>query len=802
MMTMSPPRTPRRRHSSLRLPIPIKKTTTFADLLETDESATGESLRYRRFGRDCGVPTTAARAAVALVDAVVAAIEVERCLAASYQTGGSLFVAAAVLLRIASSLCLAALLYHRLPWEHHLGHSALFTSHVVSYLLFRQSFDTQAVLCLAIRSAAYVVILPTSRLGVAVSACTCWIVDGAVRVIPHSSQLGREGASVAVHVPMIMMVLLGAAKGVRERYLARLTEAPEGTVTPRPAFGPRSATSPPSSGGRSSIETLKDLLACAHLRIQGCLDGSGSSTRSADIRTAKRLLERSLQLITSTGNLYAFQLPDHDTVSGRRMSEFLYGFDPVSYRGVPLRRGGASTTSSPSLCTDSKFPRRVGTSAPPEPSVEDLTRVDSVETPEFKTFSRATTFAQSTRLSKRISKVMASTVENSSDEDDAPICGEATTADTSPARSDAAPPRCRGKSERTPLRRDLIDVRWLLIGDHCPQTVYPENTEDLMSVVGCNWEKSFFQIASECGDHALLESGYVLLERHRNRCSLRCSEAQLLRFLSMIESLYQNNHYHNRTHGAFVGHALHFLSQRVFNCEIGPLDQSVMAVSALCHDVGHLGLNNAFYVKSESPIAVVYNDQSVLENYHSSMTFAVLRRPECAIFSGAPADEFREVRQSIIELILATDLKYNADLCAKLRVRRESPDFDPAKNVGDKWMCAKLCIAAADVAHVALPWEEHVQWAARIEEELYLQGDEEQKLSLQISPLCDRSKASEFPSAQKGFLAFIALPTFELLGEMDVSETLRKTCVSQIESNIESWEREGQDGEQSTDNTG
>lgn len=39
-------------------------------------------------------------------------------------------------------------------------------------------------------------------------------------------------------------------------------------------------------------------------------------------------------------------------------------------------------------------------------------------------------------------------------------------------------------------------------------------------------------------------------------------------------------------------------------------------MAALSHDVDHPGLNNGFLVNTLDEMALLYNDQSVLENHH------------------------------------------------------------------------------------------------------------------------------------------------------------------------------------------
>lgn len=41
-------------------------------------------------------------------------------------------------------------------------------------------------------------------------------------------------------------------------------------------------------------------------------------------------------------------------------------------------------------------------------------------------------------------------------------------------------------------------------------------------------------------------------------------------------------------------------------------------LSSLAHDIAHTGRTNAFEISSLSKLAVCYNDESVLENYHVS----------------------------------------------------------------------------------------------------------------------------------------------------------------------------------------
>lgn len=91
-----------------------------------------------------------------------------------------------------------------------------------------------------------------------------------------------------------------------------------------------------------------------------------------------------------------------------------------------------------------------------------------------------------------------------------------------------------------------------------------------------------------------------------------------------------------------------------------PFDALTLLISAIGHDVGHPGVNNAFLVALNAPLAQLYNDKSVLEAFHCAAYSQILRRYWKSAF------EDNSMRRLLINSILATDMgmhfKYMADL--------------------------------------------------------------------------------------------------------------------------------------------
>ena len=94
-----------------------------------------------------------------------------------------------------------------------------------------------------------------------------------------------------------------------------------------------------------------------------------------------------------------------------------------------------------------------------------------------------------------------------------------------------------------------------------------------------------------------------------------------------------------------------------------------MLVAAIAHDVGHLGVNNAFLVKTRHDLAMIHNDKSPLENMHCSQLYEMLKKPEWNIMSTLNDSQWRESRKIILSLILGTDMAHHFDQVSKCQVQ-------------------------------------------------------------------------------------------------------------------------------------
>lgn len=110
----------------------------------------------------------------------------------------------------------------------------------------------------------------------------------------------------------------------------------------------------------------------------------------------------------------------------------------------------------------------------------------------------------------------------------------------------------------------------------------------------------------------------------------------------------------------YQGHSIIADPSNAVAAVLKPFDALTLLIAAIGHDVGHPGVNNAFLVALNAPLAQLYNDRSVLEAFHCAAYSQILRRYWPAAF----ADTM--MRRLMINSILATDMglhfKYIMDM--------------------------------------------------------------------------------------------------------------------------------------------
>jgi 3',5'-cyclic-nucleotide phosphodiesterase len=132
-----------------------------------------------------------------------------------------------------------------------------------------------------------------------------------------------------------------------------------------------------------------------------------------------------------------------------------------------------------------------------------------------------------------------------------------------------------------------------------------------------------------------------------------------------------------------------------------PFDALTLLITAIGHDVGHPGVNNAFLVTLNAPLAQLYNDKSVLESFHCAAYSQILRRHWPAAFQD------RDMRALMISSILATDMGLHFEYMKRLGFLQEK--LDENDDV-DSWsgrtredqrsLACSLLIKCADISNV------------------------------------------------------------------------------------------------------
>eukprot|EP00357_Protocruzia_adherens_P011262 CAMPEP_0115014074 /NCGR_PEP_ID=MMETSP0216-20121206/25826_1 /TAXON_ID=223996 /ORGANISM="Protocruzia adherens, Strain Boccale" /LENGTH=827 /DNA_ID=CAMNT_0002383673 /DNA_START=24 /DNA_END=2507 /DNA_ORIENTATION=- len=221
------------------------------------------------------------------------------------------------------------------------------------------------------------------------------------------------------------------------------------------------------------------------------------------------------------------------------------------------------------------------------------------------------------------------------------------------------------------------------------------------------------------------------------------------------------NPYHNSIHATDVVQSIHYIIHRcdfLRKGELSDAETCAMYIAAAIHDYKHPGVNNAYMVTTKTKLALRYNDQAVLENFHVAAAYKLLHHDSSNIFSGLNVETYNRVRAMIISMVLSTDMARHFSELNQFKARIQSQEFNMAGK--DRQMVMNILLHACDIGTPAKPFEVSARWTKRIYEEFFRQGDRERQQNLEVGPLMDRFSVNVAKS-QAGFIDAIAYPLFK-----------------------------------------
>uniref|UniRef100_A0A6A7G9I4 Phosphodiesterase n=1 Tax=Hirondellea gigas TaxID=1518452 RepID=A0A6A7G9I4_9CRUS len=263
-------------------------------------------------------------------------------------------------------------------------------------------------------------------------------------------------------------------------------------------------------------------------------------------------------------------------------------------------------------------------------------------------------------------------------------------------------------------------------------------------------------------------------------------------FVSAIEKKYLKNSYHNNLHAADVVANMYYwftASSRFRSYVPDDIDFLCSMIAAAVHDVAHPGSTNAFQIATKSKLSLLYNDQSVLEHMHCATAFQVMAKNDFA--SNLSTLQRNAFRETIITMVLATDMGQHRHHVNGLQDMLEREEFKSATpsddgiitSAEDRLLFLTAGLHTADIANPTKALPISLEWAKRLFEEFYVQGDRERTLELPVSPGMDRTNKIE-EQAQLGFYKFMVLPLFSKWAKA-IPEA--EICLENLEKSTIHW---------------
>ncbi|XP_050453349.1 cAMP-specific 3',5'-cyclic phosphodiesterase isoform X4 [Cataglyphis hispanica] len=306
---------------------------------------------------------------------------------------------------------------------------------------------------------------------------------------------------------------------------------------------------------------------------------------------------------------------------------------------------------------------------------------------------------------------------------------------------------------------------------HGVETPHEEELGKLLSDID-KWGIDIFRIGELSNNRPLTCVAYTAFQSRDLLKSLAIPPKTFVAFMMTLEDHYvKDNPFHNSLHAADVTQSTHtLLNTPALESVFTPLEITAALFAASIHDVDHPGLTNQFLINSSSELALMYNDESVLENHHLAVAFKLLQNEGCDIFVNMTKKQRQTLRKMVIDMVLSTDMSKHMSLLADLKTMVETKKVAGSgvlllDNYTDRIQVLENLVHCADLSNPTKPLPLYRRWVALLMEEFFLQGDREREQNMDISPMCDRHSAT-IEKSQVGFIDYIVHPLWETWADL------------------------------------
>uniref|UniRef100_A0A8C5NE97 Phosphodiesterase n=1 Tax=Gouania willdenowi TaxID=441366 RepID=A0A8C5NE97_GOUWI len=298
------------------------------------------------------------------------------------------------------------------------------------------------------------------------------------------------------------------------------------------------------------------------------------------------------------------------------------------------------------------------------------------------------------------------------------------------------------------------------------------------------WGLNIFKVAEHSQNRPLTCVMYAIFQERDLMRTFKIPTDTFVTFMLTLEGHYHSDvAYHNSLHAADVAQSTHILlSTPALDAVFTDLEILAAIFAAAIHDVDHPGVSNQFLINTNSELALMYNDESVLENHHLAVGFKLLQEENCDIFQNLNKKQRQTLRRMVIDMVLATDMSKHMSLLANLKTMVETKKVTSSgvlllDNCTDRMQVLCNVVHCADLSNPTKPLDLYRQWTDRIMDEFFHQGDRERERGMEVSPMCDKHTAS-VERTQVGFIDYIVHPLWETWADLvhpdaqDILDTL------------------------------